>query len=207
MRKFLLATMVAVMLIPGLCLAQRAGSFILGLDAGFTSPISDFKNSDSLLAKGGLGFGAELRYTLIRDLSFGPFIQYSHFGSNREDDRGHVSHNFTQLGGVAKFNLFSVSNGKIYICGGGGIFTPNLHFWSVNGTEDETSQQGTFFSGGIGLSSDPKSTVIYNLEFKYNSGTANISEAADALSYKYDFISINMKLEFSSKGIAPTTRY
>jgi hypothetical protein len=207
MRKFLLATMVAVMLIPGLSMAQKAGSFILGLNAGFTSPVSDFKNDTLLLAKGGLGFGAELRYTLIRDLSFGPFIQYNHFSSDLVDDRGQASFNFTQMGGLARFNLLNASSGKIYLSGGGGIFTPNEHFWSISGTQDQPSQRGNFFFGGLGLSSDPKSTVIYNLEFRYNSGKANTSNAANAPSLKYDFISINMKLEFNSKGVASAPRY
>jgi len=207
MRKCLLATLVAVMLIPGLGQAQKAGSLILGMDIGLSSPIGDFSSNDSLMAKSGFGLGAELRYTLFRDFSFGPFLRYNRFSSDRIDERGHVSHNFTQYGGLAKLNLLNVQNGKFYICGGGGIFTPNTHYWAIDNNINVTYKQGMFFMGGIGLSSDPKSSVIYNLEIRYNTGNADVSDATNTPNYKYDFISFSMKIEFNSKGMVPPTRY
>lgn len=207
MRKFLLATMVAVMLIPGLCMAQKAGSLIFGLDLGFTAPIGDFKDDSSSMAKGSFSLGADLRYTLINNLSIGPFIQYNRFGSDFLDERGHVSYNFTQIGGIAKLNLLNVQNGKLFVVGGAGIFTPNAHYWSSNSVENESSQQGQFFMGGIGLSSDPKANVIYNIEFRYNKGDADLFDSADSPNLKYDFISFLIKLEFNSKGKEAAPRY
>jgi hypothetical protein len=207
MRKFLLATMIAVMLIPGLCVAQKAGSVLLGLNVGFTSPMGDFKDQDLQAAKGSFSLGADLRYTLINNLSVGPFLQYNRFGSNLVDDRGNVSYNFTQLGGLAKLNLVDVQTGKLYVCGGGGIFTPKEHFWSTSNIEDESGKQGTFFFGGLGLSSDPKASVIYNLELRYNTGEADYTFEDQTVTNKYDFLSFLIKIEFNSKGKEPALRY
>lgn len=207
MRKFLLATMVAVMLIPGLCMAQKAGSIILGLDLGLTGPIGDFKDDSLSKAKGSFSMGADLRYTLINNLSIGPFIQYNRFGSDLIDERGHVSYNFTQIGGIAKLNLLNVQNGKFFIVGGAGIFTPNTHYWSSSFSDNETAQQGQFFMGGIGLSSDPKASAIYNIEIRYNKGDADLFDSADSPNLKYDFISFLIKLEFNSKGKEAGPRY
>jgi opacity protein-like surface antigen len=207
MRKFLLATMVAVMLIPGLSFAQKAGSLILGLNVGGTSPMGDFKDENYQMAKGSFSLGADLRYTLINNLSIGPFLQYNRFSSDLIDDRGSVSYNFTQIGGLAKLNLLNVQNGKLYVCGGGGIFTPKEHFWSVSSSEDVSAEQGTFFMGGLGLSSDPTSTVVYNLEIRYNTGEADSKFEEYTVTNKFDFISFLIKLEFNSKGKEPATRY
>jgi hypothetical protein len=207
MRKCLLATLVAAMLIPGLGYAQKAGSLILGFDLGLSSPMGDFANNDTLMPRGGFGIGAELRYTLLNDLSFGPFIRYNRFGSDRVDERGHESHSFTQLGGLAQINLLNVQNGKFYICGGAGIFTPKTHFWAVSNSIDITYKRGTFFNGGIGLSSDPKAAVIYGFEIKYNMGKANVSDLSNSPSYKYDFLSFSMKIGFNSKGTVAPSRY
>jgi hypothetical protein len=207
MRKFLLATIVAVMLIPGLGLAQKAGSLLFGLNVGFTSPTGEFKDIDKAAAKGSFSLGTDIRYTIINNLSVGPFIQYNRFNTDVEDDLGHLSYNFAQIGGLAKLNLFDVQNGKLYVCGGGGIFTPKAHYWAVNSTADETAEQGNFFFGGLGLSSDPKANVIYNLEFRYNTGEADSKFEDYTITNKYDFISFLIKLEFNSKGKEAPPRY
>jgi hypothetical protein len=169
--------------------------------------MGDFKDDSLSMAKGSFSMGVDLRYTLINNLSIGPFVQYNRFGSDMIDERGHVSFNFTQIGGLAKLNLLNIQSGKLYVVGGAGIFTPNTHYWSVNSIDNESAQQGKFFMGGIGLGSDPKANVIYNIEVRYHKGDADLYDTADSPNRKYDFINFLIKLEFNSKGKESAPRY
>jgi hypothetical protein len=211
MRKCLLAMLCAALLIPGLAYAQKAGSFIFGMDIGLGSATGDFATSEGFKAGSGFGLGAELRYALIKNLSLGPFVKYNRFGSSLIDTRGHVSYNFTQYGGAARFNLFNLQSGKIYVCGGGGLFKPNAHYWSMDLVQDVPFETGTFFNGGLGICSDPTATVIYELEFKYNAGNADyatiLNDQEIKTNFKFDFIQVSLNLSFNSKGVAAPPRY
>jgi opacity protein-like surface antigen len=210
MRSCIIAVLIAVMIVPNVLVAQEAGSFIAGIEAGFTSAMGDFRN-DSLNANTGFGLGAELRYALLKHISIGPFLRYHRFGSNTESPTGNISYNFTQLGGLGRISMIDVGGGNLYVVGGGGIFEPNSHTWSPDLTTNEAFESGTFFTGGLGLSTNPFASTIYELEIRYNSGNADkismvgIEEVTQ--NYKFDFFYIAMKLSFNSKGIKPEPRY
>jgi len=210
MRSCIIAILIAVMIVPNALMAQEAGSFVAGIEAGFTSAMGDFRN-DSLNANTGFGLGAELRYTLLKNISLGPFLRYHRFGSNTESIEGNISYNFTQYGGLGRISMFSVGGGNLYIVGGGGIFKPNSHTWAPTNTTNETFESGPFFTAGLGLSTNPFASTIYELEIRYNSGNADkismvgIEEVTQ--NYQFDFIYLAMKLSFNSKGIKPQPRY
>lgn len=211
MRIRLAAAIMALLIIPGIGLAQQAGSFVGGIELGITSALGEFR-TDTLRAGTGVGFGAELRYTLIQNFSFGPFIKYQRFGSNIQSGSGNISYNFPQYGGLARLNMFNVGGGKFYLLGGGGLFKPTLHLWAPDYTANESSETGTFFAGGIGLCSDPYAKTIYELEIRYNTGNADLtltdlSGVETTSNYKYDFIYVAIKLSFNSKGITSPPRY
>lgn len=211
MSKGLLAVLITIVLIPGLCFAQKAGSFVAGLDIGLASATGDFVVDPDLLAGSGFSLGAELRYTLINNFSFGPFIRYYRFGSDLSVEIGHASINMSQYGALARFNLFNVEEGKIYLFGGGGLFKPNTHFWAPDYTYDYPFERGQFLTGGFGLCSDPYAATIYELEFRYNRGDADLESIVEnqtvTTNHKFDFYHISMKLMFNSKGIVPLPRY
>jgi len=191
-------------------MAQKAGSFVAGLEIGITSAVGDFRN-DTLEANTGFGLGAEVRYFLLNGLSFGPFIRYNRFGSSIQSSEGNISYNFAQYGGVARLNIFDVNNGRFYLVGGGGLFTPKGHVWAPDYTSEEEFETGQFVTGGIGLSSDTGADTIYELELKSNRGNADykrlVLNQTQTTNYKFDFIYIAVKLSFNSKGVHPPPRY
>lgn len=210
MRSSIIAILIAVMIVPNVLVAQEAGSFIAGFELGFTSAMGDFRN-DSLNANTGFGMGAEFRYALLKNISFGPFVRYHRFGSNISSVSGNISYNFTQFGGLGRVSMTNVGNGSLYILGGGGIFKPNSHTWTPVNTTNESFETGQFFTAGLGLSTNPFASTIYELEIRYNSGkadkktTVGIEERTQ--NYQFDFIYLSMKLSFNSKGIKPQPRY
>lgn len=210
--RFCLVTVIVMLLsFSSVSVAQNAGSYIAGLDIGITSAIGDFK-SDTLNAGGGFGLGAELRYTLFQDFSFGPFIRYYRFGGNTQSTEGNISYNFTQYGGLAKYNMFNVDKGKIYLVGGGGIFKPNLHLWTPDYITDDSWDSGMFFMGGLGLSSNPQATTIFEFEVRYNIGDADYITSYpvgdDTIeNFKFDFLYFVFKISFNSKGNEVSPRY
>jgi len=203
MSKGLLAVLAAMVLISGPVFAQQAGSFIGGLDIGLASATAELVDDPELLAGSGFSFGAEVRYTLLGNLSFGPFIRYYRFDSDLSVEVGHASVNMSQYGALGRLNLFNVEKGKIYIFGGGGLFEPNVHFWAPDYTYDYPFERGQFFTGGFGLCSNPYAATIYELEFRYNRGDADF----ESVNHKCDFYHISMRLMFNSKGIVPPPRY
>jgi opacity protein-like surface antigen len=210
MRSCIIAVLIAVMIVPNALLAQEAGSFVAGIEIGLTSALGDFRN-DSLDANTGFGIGAEARYTLLKNISFGPFLRYHRFGSNISSPQGNVSYSFAQYGGLGRINMFGVGGGRLYIVGGGGLFKPNSHTWTPENTSNVSFETGQFFTAGLGLSTNPLASTIYELEIRYNSGNADkismvgIEEVTQ--NYQFDFIYISMKLSFNSKGIKPEPRY
>lgn len=206
MRFSLIAVLVILLSFSSVGFAQKAGSFVAGLDVGITSAVGDFRD-DTLEAGSGFGVGAELRYTLINSFSFGPFIRYHRFGSNIQSTEGSFSYNFTQYGGMAKLSMFNIQTGKIYLVGGAGIFKPKEHVWTPDFTSDEEWDTGMFFMGGMGLSSNPYSSTIYEFEVRFNMGDAEpkLSTATDK--QRFDFIYFVIKLSFNSKGMSAPPRY
>jgi len=212
MRFCLVAVLLMLLSFSGAGLAQQAGSFVAGLDIGITSATGDFKN-DTLEAGNGFGLGAELRYTLLNGFSFGPFVRYHRFGSSKQTTEGDISYNFAQYGGLAKLNLFDVEKGRIYAVGGGGMFKPNRHVWTPEYTTDEEWDTGMFFMGGLGLSSNPNSTSIFEFEVRYNLGEADYISTNPATgdeikdNFKFDFLYFVFKISFNSKGQPAPPRY
>ena len=206
MRFSLIAVLVVVLSFSSIGQAQKAGSFVAGLDVGITSAVGDFRD-DTLEAGSGFGIGAELRYTLFNSFSFGPFIRYHRFGSNIQSTEGSFSYNFTQYGGMAKLSMFNVDKGKIYLVGGGGIFTPVEHVWTPDFTSDEEWDTGMFFMGGLGLSSNPYSATIYEFEIRFNMGDAEPKISGTSEKQRFDFVYFVIKLSFNSKGITAPPRY
>jgi len=212
MPKILSVVVVALLLIPGFAAAQQAGSFIAGLDVGLTSAAGDFRNDTAMYGGSGVGFGAELRYTILNNFSVGPFVKYARFGSDQNLDEGNVSFNFTQLGALARLNLFNLQSGKFYLFGGGGQFTPNMHLWTPDYTEDQGFESDMFYTGGIGLCSNPYSTTIYEIEARYSTGDANVTTTdftgfSQTFTRNFDFIYVGMKLSFNFGGKEPPPRY
>jgi hypothetical protein len=206
MRFSLIAVLVIVLSFSSVGLAQKAGSLVAGLDVGITSAVGDFRD-DTLEAGSGFGVGAELRYTLFNSFSFGPFIRYHRFGSNIQSTEGSFSYNFTQYGGMAKLSMFNVDKGKIYLVGGGGLFKPTEHVWTPDFTSDEEWDSGIFFMGGLGLSSNPYSSTIYEFEVRFNMGDAKPLSSSSGEKQRFDFVYFVIKLSFNSKGSAAPPRY
>lgn len=206
MRFSLIAVLIALLSMANIGSAQKAGSFVAGLDVGITSAVGDFRD-DTLGAGSGFGVGAELRYTLFNNFSFGPFLRYHRFGSTIQSTEGSISYNFTQYGGMAKLNLFNIDRGKIFLVGGGGIFEPTKHTWTPDFTTDESWDSGIFFMGGLGLSSNPYSATIYEFGIRYNMGDAEPPLSSSGDKQRFDFIYFVVKLSFNSKGATPPPRY
>ncbi len=203
MRFCLIAVLLMLLSLSSVGQAQQAGSFVAGMDIGITSAIGDFSD-DTLEAGTGFGIGAELRYTLFRSFSFGPFVRYHRFGSGKQTTEGDISYNFTQYGGLAKLNMFNVQNGRLYFVGGGGMFKPTRHVWTPSYTTDESWDTGMFFMGGLGLSSNPYSTTVFEFEARYNMGSADDTAGN---SQNFDFLYFVFKISFNSKGEPPPPRY
>ena len=164
MRNCLIAILIILVSIPCVGMAQESGSFIAGLELGITSATGDFR--DSLMANTGFDFGAELRYTLISGLSFGPFIRYNRFGTSIQSSEGNYSFNYTQYGGILQFNLAPIDKGNLYLVGGGGIFKPTTHVWALEYTENQSFETGHFFTFGAGLGSNPNASTIFGLDLQ-----------------------------------------
>ena len=209
MRKCLTAIILTVLMIPGFCFAQKAGSFVAGFDAGLTSAMGDF-NNDTLDAGTGIGFGGEVRYSLLNNVSFGPFIRYQRFGKSTQGAIGSISYNFVQYGGLLRMNLFDLSKGKLFFIAGAGLFKPNIHTWTPDHVTDESYESGIFYSGGFGLCTNPYASTIYAFELRYSTGDADFDTGeagTDILSQNFSFISLNIKMSFNSQGIKPPPRY
>jgi Outer membrane protein beta-barrel domain len=190
--------------------AQQAGALVGSIGLGLTAAQGDFANSDLLAAGSGFGIEAQARYYLFSGFGFGPMINYMRFGSSYESDGGEVSYNFSQLGGMARLNLFGLSNGAVFVNGGGGIFKPNAHFYSPdNPTDVSADKSGNFFFGGLGLTSYPTRRVIYEFEIRYNIGSSPDPFALDATrqSDVWDFIYAGVRLSFASKGQSEPPKY
>ena len=207
MRKGLLAILIAVMIVPSICFAQKAGSFIAGFDIGMTSAIGDFRDDTTLNATSGINLGGEIRYTLFNNLSLGPFIKYQRFGSSEQNTAGNISYNLNQYGCIARFNMFDIRNGRAYILGGGGIFRPTEHTWAPDYIIDKPFESSTFLTGGIGICTNPFSTTIFEFELRYSTGDADRQASEGGTTHSFDFISFAVKISFNSKGIQPPPRY
>ena len=211
MFKGLFAVLATIILISGPVFAQQTGSIICGFDIGLASATDDFADNPDLQAGNGFSMGAELRYALFNDLSLGPFIRYYRFGSSLTLDLGRASYNMIQYGGLARYNLFNVEKGKLYLFGGGGLFEPNTHYWAPDYSYDVSFERGRFLTGGFGLCSDPYAATIYEIEFRYNMGDADLETINDnrLVITNYDFSSfhVSVKLMFNSKGAIPPPRY
>jgi hypothetical protein len=208
MRKILLVLAILVMTFSSPSLAQNGGSLVGSLGIGLTAAQGDFADeATGYAASSGLGIEAELRYYLFGGFSIGGNINYMRFASSFESSQGRISYNFSQAGGLAKMNLFSISDGKLYLTGGGGVFTPSVHFYSQDNSFTRSGdERGTYYFGGIGLISRTNMKALYEFEARYN-----IARAENTLGYVdsdvFDFIYIGMKLSFSTKGKDQPPRY
>jgi hypothetical protein len=209
MRKFSWVLLVlAIIFLPSTLLAQKGGSLVGSLGLGLTAAQGDFADeSVGYAASSGFGIEAELRYYIFGGFAIGGNINYMRFGSSFDSPDGRVSYNFSQMGGIAKMNLVSISNGKLYVTGGGGIFTPNAHIYSPSSSFSlSADESGNYYFGGIGLISKTGMKALYELEARYN-----IARAENNLGYSnsdvWDFIYVGMKLSFSTKGKDSPPRY
>ncbi len=213
MQKILPALLVVLIAFPSVLLAQEGGSLVGSLGLGLTVAQGDFSDeviSDGVIglaASSGFGMEAELRYYLFGGFSIGGNINYMRFGSSFESTSGRVSYNFNQMGGLAKMNILSVSDGKMYLTGGAGVFTPNAHFYVPSGSFNIAGEEsGTYFFGGIGLISKTTRKALYELEARYNVGTTNF-EIEGIQSDAWNFIYIGIKVSFSTKGLGSPPLY
>ncbi len=188
--------------------AQSGGTFVGSLGIGLTAAQGDF--SDNVVGYyAGSGFGMEggLQYYLLRGFSIGGFVNYMRFGSTYPTPQGRLSFAFSQIGGQAKLNLFGISDGVLFVTGGGGMFTPSAHYYipenSYNVAGDTT---GTFVFGGLGLSSRTDRKMIYEFEIKYNIGRAGYTLETTE-SNVWDFIYAGIKISFASKGKEAPPRF
>jgi hypothetical protein len=194
---------------PATLSAQQGGSMVGSLGLGLTAAQGDFADESEGFAAASSGFGieAELRYYLFGGFSIGGNINYMRFGSSYESSEGRVSYNFSQMGGIVKMNFINISDGKLYLTGGGGIFTPNAHFYSPgNSYTRSNSESGEYYFGGIGLVSRTAMKALYELEVRYNMARAE-NDLGFSDSDVWDFIYVGLKLSFSTKGKDAPPRY
>jgi len=201
MRKILLSLLIMAIAFPAALWAQQGGSLVGSLGLGLTAAQGDFADeSMGYAASSGFGIEAELRYYLFGGFSIGGNINYMRFGSSFESSEGRVSYNFSQMGGIVKMNFINISDGKLYLTGGGGIFTPNAHFYSPgNSFTRSSSESGEYYFGGIGLVSKTAMKALYELEVRYNMARAE-NDLGFSDSDVWDFIYVGLKLSFSTKG-------
>lgn len=208
MRTVLAALVIVFTVACAVSSAQNGGTFVGSMGIGLTSAQSDFSSATTGFS-GGSGFGmeADLQYYLWRGFSIGGLINYMRFGSTYQSDRGRLSFNFSQLGGFAKMNFKDLSDGKIYLTSGGGSFTPNAHYYVPDNSSDVAAAKSGYFAyGGIGLTSQTDSRVIYELEARYNMARADYT--LDTItSNVWDFVYVGVKLSFASKGKEAPPRY
>lgn len=209
MQKILPALLVVLIAFPSVLLAQEGGSLVGSLGLGLGAAQGDF--SDEYMghaANTGFGIEAELRYYLLGGFAVGGNINYLRFASSFESDEGRVSYNFSQVGGLAKMNLFDVAEGKLYLTGGGGVFTPSVHYYVPgNSFSRSGDESGTYFFGGFGLISQTNRQAMYELEFRYNIAKATHTIENISSSDVWDFIYIGVKVSFSTKGLGSPPRY
>lgn len=204
----LLAVAVLTMMMFALSQAQRAGTFVGSLGIGLTAAQSDFADNTIGFA-GGSGFGLEagMQFYLWRGFSIGGFVNYMRFGSTFETQQGRLNFDFTQLGGQAKMNLFGVPDGVLYLTGGGGMFTPNAHYYIPENSYDLPGDTTGYFGfGGLGLSSRTDMKTIYEFEIRYNMARAGYS-LETVSSNVWDFIYVGVKIGFASKGKETPPRF
>jgi hypothetical protein len=208
MKKAVLLVLMIIVVIPVYSFAQGSGAFVGSFGLGLTSAQGDFAKSDVFAAGGGFGFGAELRYYLFNGFAIGGLANYNRFGSSYTSPLGTTSYTFTQLGGLARLNFASISGGKLYVVGGGGVFTPSVHFYMPNNpTTYKADKAGTFGFGGIGISSMTDRKVIYEVELKYNMARDDYTLDTNTKSNVFDFIYFGLRLSFSSKGKDAPPKY
>jgi hypothetical protein len=213
MKKALMLIVLLVAITPIYSSAQQSGTFVGALGIGLPTAQGDFGSASFLSAGSGFGFEGEIRYYLLNGFAIGALGNWMRFGSSVSTLNGRVSYNFDQIGGSARLNLIPLSNGTIFINGGGGIFTPNAHFYVPDASSDITGpKRGYFGFGGIGISSPTNMKTLYELELRYNMGRADVSSSDFGLSGNFktnswDFIYLGVKLSFASKGKDAAPRY
>lgn len=208
MGKLLSAAILILVFVPVLVSAQAGGAFVGSLGLGVTSAQGDFADPVYGFSGGsGIGLEGELRFYPWGGFGIGGFVNYMRFGSSHETAEGRLSFNYSQLGGLAKMNFVHLSNGAIYLTGGGGVFTPSAHYYVPDNSRDEVGAESGYFGfGGLGLVSITNRRVLYELEFRYNIARADYT-LDDITSNVWDFIYVGVKLSFASKGKAAPPRY
>jgi hypothetical protein len=104
-------------------------------------------------------------------------------------------------------NFINISNGKLYLTGGGGVFTPNAHIYSPgNSYTISADESGTYYFGGIGLISKTSMKALYEFEARYNYARAENNLGSPSTDV-WDFIYVGLKLSFSTKGMDAPPRY
>ncbi|MEE9554752.1 MAG: hypothetical protein V3W18_10685 [candidate division Zixibacteria bacterium] len=188
--------------------AQQGGTFTGTMGIGLTAAQGDFAD-DVIGFSAGSGFGLEggLNYYILRGVSIGGFINLMRFGSTYPTDQGRLNFSYSQIGGQVKLNLFGISDGVVSVAGGGGIFTPSAHYYIPDNSYDVAGDSsGTFFFGGLGISSSTDRNVIYEFEVRYNIARAGYTlETIE--SNVWDFIYAGIKVSFASKGKGAPPRY
>lgn len=188
--------------------AQRGGSFVGSLGIGLTAAQGDF--SDNVVGfSAGSGFGMEggLQFYLWSGFSIGGFVNYMRFGSTYPTPQGRLSFAFSQMGGQAKMNFIGLSNGTTYLTGGAGLFTPSAHYYIPENSYDVTGvESGTFFFGGLGISSKTDRKTIYEFEIRYNVARADYTLETTE-SNVWDFVYAGIKISFASKGKEAPPRF
>lgn len=209
MRKFLpFLLILATLYLPSVVKAQEGGALVGSIGLGLTAAQGDFADESIGYAAGsGFGIEGELRYYLFGGFSLGGNINYMRFGSSYESSQGRISYNFSQMGGLVKMNFINISKGKLYLTGGGGVFTPNAYVYSSSGSYGMSSDEsGTYYFGGIGLISSTVMKTLYELEVRYNYARAE-NNLGYSVSDAWDFIYVGMKISFSTKGNGSPPRY
>jgi hypothetical protein len=208
MGKYLVAAILTVVFVPALVSAQAGGAFVGSLGLGMTSAQGDFADGVYGFSGGsGIGVEAELRFYLWGGFGIGGFVNHMRFGSSHETSEGRLSFNYSQLGGLAKMNFIPLSNGAIYLTGGGGVFTPATHYYIPDNSRDEVGDESGYFGfGGIGLVSITNRRILYELEFRYNIARADYT-LDEIDSNVWDFVYVGIKLSFASKGKPTPPRY
>ncbi len=213
MKKALLLIVLLLTITPIYASAQQAGAFVGSLGLGLPSAQGDFSDPKFLAAGSGFGFEGEVRYYLFNGFGIGVMGNWLRFGTTISSATGRLSYNFSQLGGTARLNLISLSDGAIFINGGGGTFKPNAHYYVPDHSIDITSpNRGYFGFAGIGLTSSPYLKTLYELEIRYNMGRADITSADYGLpgnmsTNAWDFLYVGVKLSFASKGKDAPPKY
>ena len=208
MGKLLLATILTVVLIPVVVSAQQGGAFVGSLGLGVTSAQGDFADNVYGFSGGsGIGLESELRFYPWGGFGIGGFVNYLRFGSSHETAAGRLSFNYSQMGGLAKMNFIHLSNGAIYLTGGGGVFTPAAHYYVPDNSSDVVGEERGYFGfGGIGLVSMTDRRMLYELEIRYNVARADYT-LDEITSNVWDFLYVGVKLSFASKGKPAPPRY